>query len=130
MSSRLYDVINALASWATSPPLTTTTESGTDTVPRGGYKAINISQTKTGYTPIGVVGINTGGSAAGYVALVKYSNSISGSTITTQVGLINTNANSDANPTITLTCLWLKTLGGVVNRLLFGHLLIREEVAA
>ena len=88
--------------------------SSAESVAAQAFKAITISVAKSGYKPIGVLGISKLGAASGYCLLSNFF--LNGSATTLTVGVMNASNTLAATITITADILY-ERVGGIRNTL-------------
>lgn len=89
--------------------------SSAESVAAQSYKAITISVAKSGYKPLGVLGISKVGATSGYCLISNLFLDSSATTLT--VGVMNVNNSLAATITITVDMLY-ERVGGVIRSLL------------
>ncbi len=98
-------------------PLAVTSTSQTSTVSSGGAFSVVKSVTKSGYYPVGIVGINMSGTNSGYgVPRSFFLDNVQNGSATVTAYITNRGTSSNSW-TVTFYVLWVK-LGGVVKKLL------------
>ena len=123
---REHGILDKIIQWAKFPLVVETVQKSI-TVGGNTGAAGTADLSKSGYTPVAIVGFQISGSSSGYSDIRQWR--LNGSQAYAYVW-----NNNSASQTWTLTfhVLWLKTLGGVLHSSIFnafGHFLISEEVA-
>lgn len=107
---RLYDVLNKMTGWMTSPPIYKELATATISVAANGRNGVTKTVTKSGWTPVGIVGVRCSGVNAGYARQIAWElqNVQSGSA---DAYVYFENAyNANVSWTVNIHVLWMKNI--------------------